>query len=116
MHSLEKGVWLGGPHSDRQFKGARSRIKIVRRLGTMTILEIALRGGRDAQVRPMLARSGHRVRDLTRIRLGPLSLKGLAPGQFRQLLPREVRQLRSLCSPNRPGQKLAKAINSSDPT
>jgi len=116
MQVLEKGVWLPDSHSGKGFKSGRSRIKIVRRTGTMTILEIALREGRDAQVRRMLARSGHRVRDLTRIRIGPLTLEGLAPGQFRPLLPREIRKLQGLCRPGRPMRKFDRKTNSSAPT
>jgi 23S rRNA pseudouridine2605 synthase len=116
LRVLEKGVWLPESHSGKGFKSGRSQIKIVRRTGTMTILEIALREGRDAAVRRMLARSGHRVRDLTRIRFGPLTLEGLAPGQFRPLLPREIRKLESLCRPGRQAQQSAKTINSSVPT
>jgi 16S rRNA U516 pseudouridylate synthase RsuA-like enzyme len=39
------------------------------------------------------------VRDLTRIKMGPLTLQGLAAGQFRSLTPREVRDLRQAGKP-----------------
>ena len=52
--------------------------------------------GPQPQVRRMLAKAGHKVRDLTRIRMGPLTLHGLDPGDVRMLTPREVRELKSL--------------------
>ncbi|MDQ3439958.1 MAG: rRNA pseudouridine synthase, partial [Planctomycetota bacterium] len=36
------------------------------------------------------------VRDLTRIKMGPLTLKGLGPGEFRPLTSRELRELREM--------------------
>jgi len=92
VQELEKGVWLAD-REGRGFKTGRSHIKIARRSRDKSILEITIREGRNRQVRRMLARIGHKVRDLTRIRMGPLTLDGLAPGQFRPLTPREVREL-----------------------
>ena len=43
----------------------------------------------------MLAKIGHKVRDLTRIKFGPLTLHGLAPGQFRELTRARWRELRA---------------------
>ena len=36
------------------------------------------------------------MRDLTRVRLGPLTLHGLEPGDSRPLTAREVKELKSL--------------------
>ncbi len=44
----------------------------------------------------MLAKIGNKVRELTRVKLGPLTLHGLGPGQFRELTSREIRELRSM--------------------
>jgi hypothetical protein len=49
----------------------------------------------------MLAGVGHKVKDLTRIKMGPLTLEGLAPGQFRELTPREVKELQRLARGDR---------------
>ena len=67
--------------------------------GGRAILEITLREGRNRQVRRMLAKVGHKVRDLIRVQMGPLTLDGLKPGQCRQLTDREVRALRKLTRP-----------------
>ena len=95
VQELEKGIWLADK-SGKGFKTGRSHIQIARRSRDKSVLEITIREGRTSQVRRMLARLGHKVRDLTRIRLGPLTLHGLAPGQFRPLTRREVEQLRKV--------------------
>lgn len=60
-----------------------------------TILDITLYEGRKRQVRRMLEAVGHPVLALTRTRIGPLFLKGLAPGMWRKLRPAEVEALRA---------------------
>jgi 16S rRNA U516 pseudouridylate synthase RsuA-like enzyme len=60
------------------------------------VLEISIREGRNRQVRRMLAKLGHKVRDLMRVKMGPLTLHRLAPGQFRPLTPREVKELKMM--------------------
>jgi pseudouridine synthase len=63
-----------------------------------TRLIITLREGRNRQVRRMCASIGHPVRKLTRIRMGPIKLGDLRPGQWRDLTPREVRLLQAAAS------------------
>ncbi len=96
---LEKGVWLSDAKTGKGFKTGRTRIKIVKRGRDRSILEITLREGRNRQVRRMLARVGHKVRELTRIRMGPLSLKDMEPGEFRELTPRELKELQKAGQP-----------------
>jgi pseudouridine synthase len=60
-----------------------------------TWLEIVLTEGKNRQVRRMGAAVGHEVLDLVRVRIGRLSLGGLAPGEWRQLGPEEVALLSS---------------------
>ena len=90
VQELEKGIWLADK-SGKGFKTGRSHIKIAKRSHRST-LEITIREGRNRQVRRMLANLGHKVRDLTRIRMGPLTLDGRRQGS-RCLLTREVREL-----------------------
>ena len=47
-----------------------------------------------AKVRRMLAGVGHPVKRLTRVAMGPIALKGVAVGQWRELDRNEVRRLR----------------------
>lgn len=94
LQELEKGVWLADLKTGKGFKTGRSRIRIVHRDRVSTVMEITIKEGRNRQVRRMLARLDHKVRELMRVKMGPLTLDGLAPGQFRPLTAREVRELR----------------------
>lgn len=58
-----------------------------------SIVEITLHSGRNRIVRRMLEAVGHPVTRLSRTRLGPLSLGGLAPGAMRALSAQEMRAL-----------------------
>ena len=50
----------------------------------MTLIE-----GRRRQIREMMRAVGHPVRRLVRVAFGPLRLRGLTPGEWRPLDPRE---------------------------
>ena len=58
-------------------------------------LEIVISEGRKRQVRRMLDRVGHPVRELERVGFGPLQLGNLRPGGHRRLSAVEVQQLLS---------------------
>ena len=64
----------------------------VRRLGR-TKLELTIHEGRKRQVRRICAAVGHPVRELVRIRFGPLALEDLEPGSHRRLTLAEVERL-----------------------
>jgi 23S rRNA pseudouridine2605 synthase len=65
-------------------------------------LEVALHEGKHHEVRRLLEAVGHPVSKLKRVALGPLTARGLEPGEFRALTPGEVRQF-TLPSPARGG-------------
>jgi 23S rRNA pseudouridine2605 synthase len=73
---------------------APARVRLVRKTGTASVLEIAIHEGRKRVVRRMCEAVGHRVLALKRTALGPLRLENLAPGKSRRLRPREVARLR----------------------
>ena len=58
-------------------------------------LELTIHEGRKHQVKRMLAAVGHPVTRLHRSRYAGLTLKGLGPGESRELAGAEVEQLRS---------------------
>lgn len=68
-------------------------------------VEIEIHEGRKRQVRLMLAAVGHPVRTLRRIRLGPLELGYLRPGEWRVLTPEEVERLRAAAKGGVPKMK-----------
>jgi 23S rRNA pseudouridine2605 synthase len=96
VKELEKGVWLADPKTGQGFRTGRSHIRIGKRLRDKSVLDITIHENRNHQVRRMLAKLGHKVRELTRIKLGPLTLEGLKPGESRLLTPREVKALHEI--------------------
>jgi 23S rRNA pseudouridine2605 synthase len=56
-------------------------------------LELTLHEGKHHEVRRLLEAVGHQVSKLRRVAIGPLTARGLKPGQFRSLSPAEVRSL-----------------------
>jgi 23S rRNA pseudouridine2605 synthase len=58
-------------------------------------IEVALHEGKHHEVRRLLEAVGHTVSKLRRVGLGPLTDKGLSPGQFRSLTPAEVAHFKS---------------------
>jgi len=99
IEELQRGVYLADPKTGKGFRTGRSQIKVVKRMRDKSILEITIREGRNRMVRRMLAKLGHKVRDLMRIKMGPLTLHGLQPGQVRSLTPREVKELKRMGNP-----------------
>lgn len=61
-------------------------------------LELTLTEGKNRQVRRMTAHVGHPTLRLVRVRIGALTLEGLAPGAWRPLSVAEIRALRSLAA------------------
>ena len=53
-------------------------------------LEVTLHEGRKHEVKRLLESVGHPVSKLRRVALGPVTMRGLDPGEFRSLSPSEV--------------------------
>lgn len=64
-------------------------------------LEMTLYEGRNRQIRKMCAAAGLEVTRLRRIRIGNISVNGIAPGTYRVLTQRETDRLRSLAKQKR---------------
>ena len=73
-----------------------ANVKIVHRDQKYTVLEVVLREGKNRQIRRMMSRLGYKVRDLVRIKIGPVSVKGLPAGAYRPLTQKEVLRLKTL--------------------
>lgn len=95
LKRLEKGPFLHDPtRSNHAKRAAASRLRLIRKDRDRTRIRMELREGRNRQIRRMMAQLGHKVRKLRRIQMGPLKLKGLQPGQWRELMPDELAALR----------------------
>lgn len=58
-----------------------------------SIIDVTLHEGRNRQIRRMFDAIGFPLLALTRMRIGPIVLKGLAPGTWRKLHPSEIKTL-----------------------
>lgn len=97
IERIRKGIYL----ADKTGKVVRTResgITVVRRSRDRTQLRIELREGRNRQIRRLLERVGHPVKRLRRTSLGPLRLKGLAMGDWRELTSGELSTLRRVAN------------------
>lgn len=105
---LADGVYLAERRAGRTVganRTARVQISVHKRDRDRTTLEITLKEGRNRQVRRMLAAVGCPVKKLERVRMGPLQLKGLRRGEWRELDRREVDVLRRAVSARRKGSQ-----------
>jgi 23S rRNA pseudouridine2605 synthase len=91
---VESGVWLS------EGKTGSSRIRVKKRGRDISRLEVTITEGRNRELRRIFAKLGHPVLSLKRIRIGPLSAKGLRLGSWRKLAAWEVRELKSAATPD----------------
>ncbi|MCP4708728.1 MAG: rRNA pseudouridine synthase [Planctomycetes bacterium] len=93
IERLQKGMYLA------KGKASMGKVKILRRGPKQSLLEVTLREGRKRQIKVMLGRLGHTVKQLTRVQIGKLTLKGLGVGKYRILTTAEVKSLQRLSKP-----------------
>ena len=94
LRKLEQGVFLYDRHSGKGRRTSESGVTLIKRDRDRTHLRIELREGRNRQIRRVLLRVGHPVKKLRRVQLGPLKLKGLAIGAWRELTGPELAALK----------------------
>ncbi len=85
-------------------EGERLAVDEVRVLAAdnNTWLELTLHEGKHHEVRRLLQAVGHPVSKLKRVGLGPLTSRGLEPGQYRALTAGEIAGLLKARPPTRP--------------
>ena len=111
LDKVIEGVWLA------EGKVRARRIKIVGKKGDATVLDMVLAEGKNREVRRMLAKFGHKVMALTRVAIGPITLRGLNPGAFRPLMASEVSLLRKVADGMPvPGIRFAERRSTRSPT
>ncbi|QHA92364.1 pseudouridine synthase [Bacillus sp. N1-1] len=91
IQKLERGVQL----EDGKTSKARARILSVDKQKEKSIVELTIHEGKNRQVRRMFETLGYPVQKLKRERYGFLELTGMNPGDYRELKPYEVKQLRN---------------------
>lgn len=92
IKQLEKGVML----EDGITAPAKAKVLSIDKRKQTAIVELHIHEGRNRQVRRMFEAIGHPVLKLKRERYAFLDLKGMNPGDYRELSPHEVKQLRAL--------------------
>lgn len=108
LRRLREGVTLDdGPT-------APAEVSLVQSRGDNAALEIVVHEGRNRLVRRMCDAVGHPVRRLVRTRVGPISDRRLAPGDWRRLRPGEVRALYAAASGVSGGQTSPKTDSNPD--
>lgn len=89
LERLRTGVHL------EEGKTLPAKITVERIEGGNTWLRVVLREGKKRQIRRMFEIIGHPVRRLIRVRVGPIELGDLKPGEWRELTPEEYEDLAS---------------------
>jgi 23S rRNA pseudouridine2605 synthase len=92
LEKLRKGVFIEGGRTSPAAVQVGTTVKGHK---PTTKLTITIHEGRNRQIRNMCSAVGLPVRELRRIRMGPIGLGRLKPGQWRDLAADEVRRLKS---------------------
>jgi 23S rRNA pseudouridine2605 synthase len=103
LERLSKGVVLDG----RRTLPAQVELRKVldSPAGAQAVVAVTIYEGRNRQVRRMCEAVGHPVIRLRRVRIGPITDPNIRPGEFRDLMPREVAVLKKAAehvAPTRP--------------
>jgi pseudouridine synthase len=91
---MERGLYLSDRKRQQGDRTKPSRLTVLRRDRDRTRLRMELREGRNRQIRRMMALVGHPVKRLRRVQIGPLKLKGLRVGEWREPTGREIAALK----------------------
>lgn len=107
-HEKEYRVWVNGEPTEETLRAwqqgvvlegeatAPAGVEVLAQRADATLLRIVMREGRKRQIRRVAELLGHPVRELKRVRLGPLELGPLEVGLWRYLTAREVHSLEAL--------------------
>ncbi len=91
LKMLSKGVTL-----KNNYKISPCNIYLLKITNGNAILKIKIKEGKKRQIRKMGEYIGHFVLTLRRTQLGPISLKGVKPGEYRYLNKQEIKSLKKI--------------------
>ena len=87
LNILRRGLPIDGKMTNP------AQVNFLEKKGGKAWVRLRISEGRYHQVRKMFDAIGHRVTKLRRVAIGPLELSGIEPGEWRYLMPKEVRLL-----------------------
>jgi len=112
LAALERGVEIQGFRTRRCSATALNgepdlppRVKPITPHGPTAWLRLTLTEGKKRQIRHMTAAVGLPTLRLVRIAIGPLTLEGLQPGEWRDLRPEEIALFNEMSRPNGRGRR-----------
>ena len=73
---------------------APAKVNVIEKTKAQTCLEITIHEGRKRQIKRMCRATGHEIRRLKRVQVGPLKLGNLPVGKHRHLSQQEVEKLK----------------------
>jgi len=86
-------IWRRGVVLEDGYRTLPAEVEVKSMSKSGAWLRVILREGKNRQIRRTGARIGLPVRQIRRVRLGPLELGKLQPGNYRYLKPEEIKQL-----------------------
>ena len=91
IHQLRTGVTL-----EDGFRTSPAKVRVIREETFASAVLITIHEGHNRQVRRMMEAVGHKVLLLRRVRFGPIDLKGVERGSWRDLTAEEIKMLKEL--------------------
>lgn len=86
-------IWRRGVVLEDGYRTLPADVEVLKMTKNGAWLKVILREGKNRQIRRMGARIGVPVRQIRRVRIGPVALGKLQPGHFRYLKPDEIQAL-----------------------
>lgn len=112
IERLREGLFLADRKSGKTVGASRTgevTVELINRNRDSTVFEMTLHEGRNRQIRRMLAHVDHPVKRLERIAIGPLRMKGVQRGHWRELTLPELHSLQKAV------KRASKAVDGSIP-
>lgn len=91
VHQLRMGVTL-----EDGFRTSPAKVRVIREETFASAVLITIHEGHNRQVRRMMEAVGHKVLLLRRVKFGPIDLKGVERGAWRDLTADEIKALKEL--------------------